>query len=42
MERTTADYMGMPGTVDETRWRMQSSLEDLGVHSRVIQCNSHG
>jgi uridylate kinase len=35
MERTTADYMGMLATVMNAL-AMQSSLEDLGVHSRVI------
>jgi len=35
MERTTADYMGMLATVMNAL-AMQSSLESLGVHSRVI------
>ena len=35
MERTTADYMGMLGTVMNAL-AMQSSLESLGVHTRVI------
>ena len=35
MERTTADYMGMLATVMNAL-AMQSSLETLGVHTRVI------
>lgn len=35
MERTTADYMGMLATVMNAL-AMQSALESLGVHSRVI------
>ena len=35
MERTTADYMGMLATVMNAL-AMQSSLESLGMHSRVI------
>ncbi len=35
MERTTADYMGMLATVMNAL-AMQSSLEALGVHTRVI------
>ena len=35
MERTTADYMGMLGTVMNAL-AMQSSLEALGIHTRVI------
>ncbi|GGL77648.1 UMP kinase [Wenxinia marina] len=35
MERTTADYMGMLATVMNAL-AMQSSLEDLGVYTRVI------
>ncbi len=35
MERTTADYMGMLATVMNAL-AMQSSLEGLGVHTRVI------
>ncbi|MCC5985838.1 MAG: UMP kinase [Rhodobacteraceae bacterium] len=35
MERTTADYMGMLATVMNAL-AMQSALEDLGIHSRVI------
>ncbi|MDA8586606.1 UMP kinase [Rhodobacteraceae bacterium] len=35
MERTTADYMGMLATVMNAL-AMQSSLEGLGVHCRVI------
>lgn len=35
MERTTADYMGMLATVMNAL-AMQSSLEGLGIHSRVI------
>ena len=35
MERTTADYMGMLATVMNAL-AMQSSLEGLGIHTRVI------
>ena len=35
MERTTADYMGMLATVMNAL-AMQSGLEELGVHTRVI------
>lgn len=35
MERTTADYMGMLATVMNAL-AMQSALEELGVHTRVI------
>ncbi|PZX19901.1 uridylate kinase [Palleronia aestuarii] len=35
MERTTADYMGMLATVMNAL-AMQSSLEELGIHTRVI------
>lgn len=35
MERTTADYMGMLATVMNAL-AMQSALESLGIHSRVI------
>ncbi len=35
MERTTADYMGMLATVMNAL-AMQSSLEALGIHTRVI------
>ena len=35
MERTTADYMGMLATVMNAL-AMQSSLESLGIHTRVI------
>ncbi len=35
MERTTADYMGMLATVMNAL-AMQSALEALGIHSRVI------
>ena len=35
MERTTADYMGMLATVMNALG-MQSALEDLGLHTRVI------
>jgi uridylate kinase len=35
MERTTADYMGMLATV-LTALAMQSALEELGIHTRVI------
>ena len=35
MERTTADYMGMLATVMNAL-AMQSSLEELGVHTRVV------
>ena len=35
MERTTADYMGMLATVMNAL-AMQSSLEKLGIHTRVI------
>jgi len=35
MERTTADYMGMLATVMNAL-AMQSALEDLGIHTRVI------
>jgi len=35
MERTTADYMGMLATV-MTALAMQSALEELGIHTRVI------
>ncbi|OWU83574.1 uridylate kinase [Oceanicola sp. 22II-s10i] len=35
MERTTADYMGMLGTVMNAL-AMQSALEQLGVHTRVV------
>ena len=35
MERTTADYMGMLATVMNAL-AMQSALESLGVHTRVI------
>ena len=35
MERTTADYMGMLATVMNALG-MQSSLEGLGIHTRVI------
>jgi len=35
MERTTADYMGMLATVMNAL-AVQSSLEELGVHTRVI------
>jgi len=35
MERTTADYMGMLATVMSAR-AMQSSLEEQGVHTRVV------
>ena len=35
MERTTADYMGMLGTVMNAL-AMQSALETLGVHTRVV------
>jgi len=35
MERTTADYMGMLATVMNAL-AMQSALEELGVHTRVV------
>lgn len=35
MERTTADYMGMLATVMNAL-AMQSALEELGIHTRVI------
>ena len=35
MERTTADYMGMLATVMNAL-AMQSALEGLGIHTRVI------
>ena len=35
MERTTADYMGMLATVMNAL-AMQSAMEDLGIHTRVI------
>lgn len=35
MERTTADYMGMLATVMNAL-ALQSSLEELGIHTRVI------
>jgi len=35
MERTTADYIGMRATV-MTALAMQSALEGLGIHTRVI------
>ncbi|MGH1425743.1 MAG: UMP kinase [Pseudooceanicola sp.] len=35
MERTTADYMGMLGTVMNAL-AVQSALETLGVHTRVV------
>jgi len=35
MERTTADYMGMLATVMNAM-AMQSALEELGIHTRVI------
>jgi uridylate kinase len=35
MERTTADYMGMIATVMNAL-AMQSALEELGIHTRVI------
>jgi len=35
MERTTADYMGMLATVMNAQ-AMQSSLEEQGVHTRVV------
>lgn len=35
MERTTADYMGMLATVMNAL-AVQSALEDLGIHTRVI------
>ena len=35
MERTTADYMGMLATVMNAL-AMQSSLEEQGVHTRVV------
>ena len=35
MERASADYMGMLATVMNAL-AMQSALEDLGIHARVI------